>query len=319
MKKLGLISVLLAALCGMPAMAQSICFWTNDADAVPVRIYVDQEYLGDVTVAFEEQPDLDTPGCLSIDTTPERHSLTAVDKYGRIYKGWSGSIRARENEVYYLKLRAGKFRVEDRDDYDYVFLTWSPLFDLVDISVRHHVLGSMVENLDPLTDNGLMIGMGIAAAGATAALGVAASKNWNIEDERFPYVALGLDSEYFSVLEEWRNVASFKARFGNLGGVSLMADAGLAVFPYARRSNTAFTWSLGAGVDYGGFSFSVRYKAPLGESLDTFLVGRFEYDWWISHGFALAFHAGFGVGGYGAKGLFDKYDFPFGIGVMFRL
>ena len=68
MKKLGWITVLLAALCGVPAAAQSICFWTNDADAVPVRIYVDQEYLGDVTVAFDKQPVLDTPGCLSIDT-----------------------------------------------------------------------------------------------------------------------------------------------------------------------------------------------------------------------------------------------------------
>jgi hypothetical protein len=309
----------LAALCVLPSAAQSICFWTNDADAVPVRIYIDQEYLGDVTEAFGEQPLLDTPGCLSVDTTPERHSLTAVDKYGRIYKGWSGSIRPREGEICYLQLRAGQFRVEDRDNYDFVFLGWDPVFDLIDIPVRHHVLGGLVEDLDPLTDNGLLIGMGVAAVGASAALGMAAARNWNVTDERFPYVAVGLETEYFSVLEEWRNVAHFRARFGNLGGVSLMADAGLAVFPYARRSNTAFTWSVGAGLDYGGFSFSVRYKPPIGESLDTFLYGRLEYDWWISHGFALAFHAGFGVGGYGASGLFDKYDFPFGIGFLVRL
>ena len=318
MRKIAFI-LLSLALCGVPAMAQSICFWTDDTDVVPVRIYIDQEYLGDVTAAFAKQPLLDTEGCLSVDTTPERHSLTAVDKYGRIYKGWSGSIQARRDEVYYLRLRGNQFRVENRDEYGYVFLNWSPLFDLIDIPVRHHVLGDLVEDLDPLTDNGLMVGMGIAAVGATAALGVAASRNWNVEDDRFPYVAIGLDSEYFSVLNEWRNVASFKARFGNLGGVSLMADAGVAIFPYTRLSNTAFTWSVGAGLDYGGFSFSVRYKAPLGESLDTFLCGRLEYDWWITHGFALAFHAGFGVGGVGGRDLFDHYDFPFGFGLLFRL
>lgn len=308
-----------SVLCVLPSAAQSLCFWTNDPDAVPVRIYIDQEYLGDVTSAFAEQPLLDTEGCLSVDTTPERHDLTAVDKYGRIYKGWSGRIRPREGEVCFLKLQAGRFRVEDRDDYDFVFLGWNPVFDLIDIPIRHRVLGELVEDLDPLTDNGLMIGMGVAAVGASAALGMAAARNWNVEDERFPYVAVGLDTEYFSVLEEWRNVARFRARFGSLGGVSLMADAGLAVFPYARRSNTAFTWSVGAGVDYGGFSFSVRYKAPVGESTDTFLVGRLEYDWWISRGFALAFHAGFGVGGIGGKGLFDHYDFPLGIGFLVRL
>lgn len=308
-----------SVLCVLPSAAQSLCFWTNDPDAVPVRIYIDQEYLGDVTSAFAEEPLLDTEGCLSVDTTPERHDLTAVDKYGRIYKGWSGRIRPREGEVCFLKLQAGRFRVEDRDDYDFVFLGWNPVFDLIDIPIRHRVLGELVEDLDPLTDNGLMIGMGVAAVGASAALGMAAARNWNVEDERFPYVAVGLDTEYFSVLEEWRNVARFRARFGSLGGVSLMADAGLAVFPYARRSNTAFTWSVGAGVDYGGFSFSVRYKAPVGESTDTFLVGRLEYDWWISRGFALAFHAGFGVGGIGGKGLFDHYDFPLGIGFLVRL
>lgn len=308
-----------SVLCVLPSAAQSLCFWTNDPDAVPVRIYIDQEYLGDVTSAFAEEPLLDTEGCLNVDTTPERHDLTAVDKYGRIYKGWSGRIRPREGEVCFLKLQAGRFRVEDRDDYDFVFLGWNPVFDLIDIPIRHRVLGELVEDLDPLTDNGLMIGMGVAAVGASAALGMAAARNWNVEDERFPYVAVGLDTEYFSVLEEWRNVARFRARFGSLGGVSLMADAGLAVFPYARRSNTAFTWSVGAGVDYGGFSFSVRYKAPVGESTDTFLVGRLEYDWWISRGFALAFHAGFGVGGIGGKGLFDHYDFPLGIGFLVRL
>ena len=63
MKRL-LLPVLSAAillLCAASAArAQSICFWTDDADVVPVRIYVDQEYIGDVTAAFSQQPLLDT-------------------------------------------------------------------------------------------------------------------------------------------------------------------------------------------------------------------------------------------------------------------
>ena len=122
-------------------------------------------------------------------------------------------------------------------------------------------------------------------------------------------------------------MAQFKARFGNLGGVSLMADAGVALFPGRYRDPFAsidrfgnqFTWSVGAGLDYGGFGFSVRYKPAVGNSSDTFLNARLEYDWWITRHFALDFHAGFGVGGFGEDGTFDYYDFPVGMGFLFRL
>ena len=130
MKKFSLIVFLFAAaLCGLPAAAQSICFWTDDADAVPVRIYVDHEYFGDITVAYQEQPLLDAEGCVSVDTTPDRHELTAVDKYGRVYKGWPGWIRPRTDKVNYLKLRAGQFRSVDRDG-------WELVLDLGDESVK---------------------------------------------------------------------------------------------------------------------------------------------------------------------------------------
>ena len=335
MKKFIQILVLLAAaLWGLPAAAQSICFWTDDADAVPVRIYIDEEYIGDVTAAFSEQPLLDTPGCLSVDTTPDRHSLTAVDKYGRVYKGWPGSIRPRTDAVNYLQIRAGGFRVVDQRQYDYVFTDWVPLYYFMDAPVRYGRY-IPVDELDPLTDNGLLIGMGVAAVGATAALGVAAARNWNFPDSRYPFVALGFNTEYFSSLRAWRNVAQFKARFGNLGGVSLMADAGVAivpdrwsydgtstwrdVFPDRWRANTSFTWSVGAGLDYGGFGFSIRYKPAFGPTEETFLTARFQYDWWVSKGFALDFHAGFGVGGFGEGGTFDHYDFPVGMGFLIRL
>ena len=57
----------------------------------------------------------------------------------------------------------------------------------------------------------------------------------------------------------------------------------------------------------------------MGRSSDTFLAARLAYDWWVAPKFALEFHGGFGVGGYGNQGLFDYYDFPFGFGLLFAL
>ena len=311
------------------ARAQSICFWTDDPNAVPVRIYVDQEYIGDVTAAFSQQPLLDTEGTLSVDTTPTRHELTAVDQYGRVYKGWSGHITPKQGEILYLRIRGGRFREVDRADYNFVFLDWAPL--LLYTRPHHHV---HIPDLSPLEDNGPLIGMAVAAVGASAALGVATAKNWDTPDSRFPYFAIGLGTEYFPILKDWRNVVQMKARFGGLGGLSLLADAGVSYFPYADspyhmdwlaydrsnpRGTSFFTWSIGAGLDYGGFNFSVRYKPATSDLTDTFLVGRVAYDWWITQSFGLDFHAGFGVGGYGRQGLWNYYDFPFGVGFLVRL
>ena len=318
-----------AILCGIPAAAQTLCFWTDDATVLPVRIYIDRQYIGDVTEAFAEAPRLDTPGCLSVDTTPDRHSLTAVDKYGRVYKGWPKTIRPRMDETDFLKIQSKYFRVVDHADYDFVFIDWYPLFVYSDVPVHTH--GIPIEELDPLTDNDLLIGMGIAAVGATAAMTIAAARNWKFPDGRFPYAAIGLSTEVMPVTHHWRNVAQFRARFGNLGGVSLLADAGVTTsldsygLDYGgygrgyRRPSSAFTFSFGAGLDYGGFGFAIRYKPAFEDSTDTFLVARLAYDWWVTKGVAIDFHGGFGVGGFGQDGLFDFYEFPFGIGVLFRL
>jgi len=326
MKRIFLL-LLAAVLCGLPAAAQSLCFWTDDASILPIRIYIDHEYFGDVTAAFEEEPHLDTPGCLSVDTTPDRHTLTAVDKYGRVYKGWPNTIRPRVNEINYLKMQGRYFQVVNRNDYEYVFTDWFPIYAATEIPVHVHTGNIPLDELDPLTDNGLLIGMGVAAVGATAAMTVAAARNWKFPDNRFPYVALGLGTEFMPVLQEWRNVAQFRARFGNLGGVSLMADAGHAVVlnhdphPYSSidRPASIFTFSVGAGLDYGGFGFSIHYKPAVEESFDTFLKARLAYDWWVSRGCAINFHAGFGVGGFGNDALFEHYEFPFGVGLLFRL
>ncbi|MBQ9450633.1 MAG: hypothetical protein IJU34_04885 [Bacteroidales bacterium] len=326
MKSFRFWSVAAAVLLLMPAAvrAQSICFWTDDADVVPVRIYVDREYIGDVTAAFSNQPLLDTEGTLSVDTTPARHELTAVDKYGRVYKGWQGYINAREGEVHYLRIRGRQFREVNHEDYGYVFLDWAPLFIYAPRPYYHF----SVEDLSPLEDSGLLAGMAVTAVGATAAMGVAAARNWGLEDSRFPYFALGLGTEYFSTLGLWRNVAQMKARFGGKGGISLLADAGVSVLPYYsytgygrtyRNFHSEFTWSVGASLDYGGLSFGVRYKPAFNDFSETFLTARVAYDWWITGHFGLNFHGGFGVGGFGAQGMMDYYDFPFGFGFLVRL
>ena len=295
------------------ASAQSIVFWTQDQNLVPIRIYIDQEYIGDVTAATPARPELDAPGTLSVDTTPVRHELTAVDKYGRVFKGWEGTLTPQPGKIYFECLSARGFRKVNRKDYGFVFLHWVPVYRLP------WYFGVFREDLDPHEDKGLMVGMAATAVGATAALGVAAARNWDVEDSRFPYFALGLGTEYFATLYEWRNVAQFKARFGGKGGFSLLADAGIASYPRSWEQSAIPTFSIGAGLDYGGLGFSLRYKPSVGNSFDTFLVGRVEYDWWITDGFALDFHAGFGVGGYDPEGLMDYYDFPFGFGLLFRL
>ena len=316
--------LLAAALSGLPAAAQSFCFWTDDPSIVPVRIYIDRVFQGEVTEAFQDEPLPGTPGCLSIDTLPDRHELTAVDKYGRVYKGWPKWVRARDGEINYMQMQGRYFRVVDQAAYGYVFDNWYPIYLLSDLHPR---VGIRLEDLDPLTDDDLLVGMGIAAVGATAAMTVAAARNWHLPDGRFPYVAIGLGTELMTVTKQWRNVAQFRARFGNLGGVSLLADAGIAAALRGRpeRAGTLrlpgsyFTWSVGAGLDYGGFGFAVRYKPAIGQSVDTFLTARLAYDFWIDRNFAIEIHGGFGVGGYGRDGLFDHYEFPFGIGFLFSL
>ena len=316
--------LLAAALSGLPAAAQSFCFWTDAPSIVPVRIYIDRVFQGEVTEAFQDEPLPGTPGCLSIDTLPDRHELTAVDKYGRVYKGWPKWVRARDGEINYMQMQGRYFRVVDQAAYGYVFDNWYPIYLLSDLHPR---VGIRLEDLDPLTDDDLLVGMGIAAVGATAAMTVAAARNWHLPDGRFPYVAIGLGTELMTVTKQWRNVAQFRARFGNLGGVSLLADAGIAAALRGRPERAGslrlpgsyFTWSVGAGLDYGGFGFAVRYKPAIGQSVDTFLAARLAYDFWIDRNFAIEIHGGFGVGGYGRDGLFDHYEFPFGIGFLFSL
>jgi len=309
----------------LAAQAQSICFWTDDEEAVPVRIYIDEEYLGDVTQAMDSTPVLDQEGCLSVDVIPGKRQLTAVDKYGRIYSDWPGHISAKAGDVYSIRLKAGGFHTpRNRDDYAFVFLGWDP----VPYRYPYHY-GRRGRRSSPSLDDDLMVGMAISAFAATAAMTAVAIKNWDFPDSRFPYYSLGWNTEYLGGLGQWRNTVQGRARFGNLGGVSLMADAGIATMlgrTYGDAAPDHFTWSVGAGLDYGGFAFSIRYKAgdagsggDFDGSWDTFLVAQLSYDWWIGDNFGLGIHAGYGISGnVHYDGLMDNYEYPLGLSLLYK-
>ena len=89
--------------------AQQVCFWTNEYKTLPIRIYVDEQYVGDITASFDKAPAYGTEGTLSIELTPGTHDVAAVNAYGYEYDGWPGTIRPDETKVNYVKLRRDKF------------------------------------------------------------------------------------------------------------------------------------------------------------------------------------------------------------------
>ena len=316
----------ITALCALAAQAQSICFWTDEKEILPIRIYIDEEYLGDVTKAFSETPVLDTEGCLSVDVLAGKRMLTAVDKYGRIYEDWPGYIRTAKDKVYSIKLSGKGFRrVSNRSDYPYVFVGWDPLPYYYPPVYRHH------GRRNPREDDDILAGMAVGAVTLTAAMTALVVKNWDFPDARFPYWSLGWNSEYLTGLNQWRNTLQGKARFGNLGGISLIADIGVA--SPMERSFREFdnpdhlTWSIGAGLDYGGLGFSIRYKAgassdsvsPVKDSYDTFLIATIGYDWWVSDHLGINVHTGFGLSGnVNYDGLMDNFEYPIGFGLLYK-
>lgn len=298
------------------ASAQSICFWTDDREAVPIRIYIDQSYIGDITLAMTGTPAMDQYGCLSVDTSPGKHFLTAVDRYGRIYEGWPGWVRPRLRTANFIKLEAGKFfNVVDRSGYGYVYDGWSPIVSMpLIVPAPPHP-----REPNPKEDPAITAAMAIGALGVTGLMTAAVVENWNYPDARYPYISAGFNTEYMFGLREWRNTVQLRARFGNLGGFSLTADAGRATqFDSLNHGIDRITWSVGAGLDYSSFCFSVRYKAPTGDYSSTFLIANLGFDWWIGEHFGINLHTGFGVSGFGGEGLFDYFEYPLGMGLLVK-
>lgn len=306
------------------AYSQTMCFWTNDQNSVPIRIYVDEQYIGDVTQAFDNEPMLDQPGCLSVDTTPAKHMLTAVNRYGQIYSGWFGSIRPRVDRVNFIHIYPGCFHSVVQSDPRFSFIDWG-LFIYSPGPPPYHDFfhdSSDDNDVNPNDDKALLITMAVAAVAGTAAMAAAAGRNWSYPDNRFPYYSAGLGTEYLFGLASWRNVATIRARFGNFGGLSLLGDFGWSTTnsfhnysSYSGGTYSSKTWSVGIGFDYGGFCFAFKYKAPTSSSLDTFLTASAIYDWWFAKNFGVNFHAGFGVSGFGYDSLLERFEFPVGIGL----
>ena len=299
------------------APAQDLLFWTDDADAVPIRIYVDKEYLGDVTAAYDSEPEWLADGTLCATTTPEKHSITAVNKYGQVYYGWPDSVYPSGTKLNSMKVSAGKFKNVNSSDgrWSYMFIGWDPIF-----LPGYHFHGADSPRTDAFGDVA-MIGAAAAIAGVVA---VGAADKWEVPDARFPYFGLGANVQILPELDEMRSVAEFRYRFGNFGGLSILADAGVRhsfnYWPDEGFSRDSFTWSIGVGVDYGGFDFSVNYKPDFGgEWEETFLVAKARYDWFFSNVVGLSFSAGFGISGYGYGHLADYFEFPFGIGLVFKI
>lgn len=307
--------------------AQDVIFWTNEKSSLPIRVYVDKEYIGDVTETRTRQPQLGDPGCLHVLLAPGEHELTAVNRYGELYDGWTDRITPKVGETTYLKINKGNFRTlseERRNDEELFWLWygWDPIFRPVPIVFhRPHDL-----DIDLDDDEAAIVTMAVATVGGLAALTAAAVCNWNIPDSRFPYFSAGYKFEYLYGLEEFRNVARLKYRFGNLGGMSLIGDIGYRVIPgtrdiYYMDSRTSYdglTWSLGFAMEYGGFNFGVRCKPAFGDLEDSFLVADIDYDFIIGQHFILSLNSGFGVCGYGANNLADYITFPVGIGFSYK-
>ena len=89
--------------------AQQVCFWTNENKTLPIRIYVDEKYVGDLTAAFDKAPAYGEEGTLCVELTPGTHNVAAVNAYGYEYDGWPGVLRPDEGQVSYVKLRKNNF------------------------------------------------------------------------------------------------------------------------------------------------------------------------------------------------------------------
>lgn len=328
MKKYILMFVM--AVCSLSARAQDVCFWTNDAESLPIRVYVDKSYVGDVTAAYDRFPGMGAEGCLTFLIAPSECQITAVNRYGEVYDGWPGTLRPRHDADNVIKIARGQFVQTERsydpdDDLFWLWVGWDPVYRPVPY-VHHHHAG-WVDKIDTDDDYLLLLTMSVAAVGGLAAMTAIAARNWSFPDSRFPYISAGYEFQYLPGLGEYRNVARLKYRMGNLGGLSLTGDIGHRTSGYSaysleqmdlRRSDSGLTWSAGLSLDYAGFNFGLRYKPALYAADDSFLVAALNYDFLIGRSLVINIDAGFGVSGYGSEGLVSRFEFPLGIGLGWR-
>ena len=171
-------------------------------------------------------------------------------------------------------------------------------------------------NLDKLDDTALLIGAAAVAA-ASVGMAIAVSKQWDVPDDRFPYFSFSPQMQYFTQTGTMRDVVQLKYRFGNYGGMSLLADMGYTTGSMNERNlfDPGFTWSIGVGFDLGAFSLSLRGKPSTSQYDENFLTCQAVYDIFITRDFALDLSAGAGVFEHNN----DYYlDIPFSVGVLWK-
>ena len=171
-------------------------------------------------------------------------------------------------------------------------------------------------DLSKVDDDALLIGAA-AVAVASAGMIVGVVKNWNVADDRFPYVSVSPQVQMFTQTGVIRDVLEFKCRMGNRGGISLMGDLGFATGSLFEKDmyKPGFTWSMGAGLDIGAFSMSFRVKPAILENHENFISCQLGYDIFMTKNLALDLRAGAAITDF--KG--DLYwDVPVSVGLLWK-
>ena len=171
-------------------------------------------------------------------------------------------------------------------------------------------------DLSKVDDDALLIGAA-AVAVASAGMIIGVVKNWDVADDRFPYVSVSPQFQLFTQTGVIRDVVEFKCRLGNRGGVSLMGDLGYATGSLFEKGmyDPGFTWSLGAGLDIGAFSLSFRAKPAIFDHRENFVSCQLGYDIFLTKNFGLDLRAGASITDYQG----DLYwDVPTSVGIFWK-
>lgn len=147
--------------------------------------------------------------------------------------------------------------------------------------------------LNNVDDATLLIGVA-AVTVASAGMLIAIADQWNVADDRFPYVSIMPMTEYFLDSGTLRNVAQFKWRMGNRGGLSLLSEIGHTTgsLNEAYLFDSGFTWSMGLGLDLGAFSLQFKGKPAINRYGENFLSCKANYDIFVTKNFAIGLGAG---------------------------
>ena len=324
MRKLVLtFALLLSAISYM--CAQQVCFWTNEYKTLPIRVYVDEQYVGDITGSFKKAPEFGEEGTLCVEMAPGTHKVAAVNAYGYEYDGWPGVLRPNEGQVSFVKLRKNNFpRYTDLD-----YIIWDPYWYALDYGPYYHHHhphadpGPHDSSSSDLDDGDLneayAAGLVLTAASLFVTGMVGAITNWNYPDTRFPYIATGAKIEYLPGINAMRNVAKIKGRIGNFGGMSFIAEGGEAY--YFDEHLWEPTVAAGFGWAYGAFEVDFRYQLPM-LSTHQFASLDFSYDWFVSKHLAIDFNLGLALSGTNADtgivwNRWNGVEVPFGVGVQY--